>query len=149
MIRSSACPLPGVFLTASRSRAWPPRAGRRGPRRAAELSLAAVLGRLRHLGRDFELEIADSGDGPAYRLGRFKAFLGSGSTTGTSASRPGGPPSADPRSRPRSPAGMVPVRWNAITHSWPEAVDDHARRSTNAYIIHRHGESGLRSWPLG
>jgi len=35
-----------------------------------------VLGRLQHLGRDFELEIADSGDGPAYRLGRFKAFLG-------------------------------------------------------------------------
>ena len=43
---------------------------------AAELSLAAVLGRLRHLGQDFELEVADSGDGPAYRLGRFKAFLG-------------------------------------------------------------------------
>jgi DNA (cytosine-5)-methyltransferase 1 len=43
---------------------------------ATGLSLAAVLGRLRHLGQDFELEIADSGDGPAYRLGRFKAFLG-------------------------------------------------------------------------
>jgi DNA (cytosine-5)-methyltransferase 1 len=43
---------------------------------AAGLSLAAVLGRLRHLGQDFELEIADSRDGPAYRLGRFKAFLG-------------------------------------------------------------------------
>jgi DNA (cytosine-5)-methyltransferase 1 len=40
------------------------------------LSRAAVLGRLRHLGQDFELEVADSGDGPAYRLGRFKAFLG-------------------------------------------------------------------------
>jgi DNA (cytosine-5)-methyltransferase 1 len=40
------------------------------------LSLAAVLGRLRHLGQDFELEIADSRDGPAYRLGSFKAFLG-------------------------------------------------------------------------
>ena len=42
------------------------------------LSQAAVLGRLRHLGQDFELEVADSGsgDGPAYRLGRFKAFLG-------------------------------------------------------------------------
>ena len=40
------------------------------------LSLAAVLGRLRHLGQDFELEVADSGDGPAYRLGSFKAFLG-------------------------------------------------------------------------
>ena len=39
-------------------------------------SLAAVLGRLRHLGQDFELEMTDSGDGPAYRLGPFKAFLG-------------------------------------------------------------------------
>ena len=49
-----------------------------GPAGAAALSQAAVLGRLRHLGRDFELEVADSGsgDGPAYRLGRFKAFLG-------------------------------------------------------------------------
>ncbi len=43
---------------------------------AVEPSLAAVLGRLRHLGQDFELEVADSGDGPAYRLGGFKAFLG-------------------------------------------------------------------------
>jgi DNA (cytosine-5)-methyltransferase 1 len=43
---------------------------------AAGLSVAAVLRRLRHLGQDFELEIADSRDGPAYRLGRFKAFLG-------------------------------------------------------------------------
>jgi len=44
----------------------------------AGLSQAAVLGRLRHLGQDFELEVADSGssDGPAYRLGGFKAFLG-------------------------------------------------------------------------
>ncbi len=46
----------------------------------AGLSRAAVLGRLRHLGQDFELEVADSGsgsgDGPAYRLGSFKAFLG-------------------------------------------------------------------------
>jgi len=49
-----------------------------GPAGAAGLSQAAVLGRLRHLGQDFELEVADSGtgDGPAYRLGRFKAFLG-------------------------------------------------------------------------
>ena len=36
----------------------------------------ATLVRLRHLGQDFELEIADSRDGPAYRLGNFKAFLG-------------------------------------------------------------------------
>ena len=42
----------------------------------AGMSLAAVLGRLRHLGQDFELEVADSRDGPAYRLGTFKAFLG-------------------------------------------------------------------------
>jgi DNA (cytosine-5)-methyltransferase 1 len=42
----------------------------------AGLSLAAVVGRLRHLGQDFELEIADSRDGPTYRLGSFKAFLG-------------------------------------------------------------------------
>jgi DNA (cytosine-5)-methyltransferase 1 len=47
-----------------------------GPDPAAGLSLAAVLGRLRHLGQDFELEVADSRDGPAYRLGGFKAFLG-------------------------------------------------------------------------
>jgi DNA (cytosine-5)-methyltransferase 1 len=45
---------------------------------AARLSQAAVLGRLRHLGQDFELEVVDSGsgDGLAYRLGGFKAFLG-------------------------------------------------------------------------
>ena len=44
----------------------------------AGLSQTTVLGRLRHLGQDFELEVADSGsgDGPAYRLGGFKAFLG-------------------------------------------------------------------------
>jgi DNA (cytosine-5)-methyltransferase 1 len=40
------------------------------------LSLAAVLGSLRHLGRDFELEVAEGAAGPAYRLGPFKAFLG-------------------------------------------------------------------------
>jgi DNA (cytosine-5)-methyltransferase 1 len=49
----------------------------RGP---APLTQADVLGRLRHLGQDFELEVADSGsgsgEGPAYRLGGFKAFLG-------------------------------------------------------------------------
>ena len=47
-----------------------------GPAGAAGLSQAAVLSRLRHLGQDFELEMTDSGDGPAYRLGPFKAFLG-------------------------------------------------------------------------
>jgi DNA (cytosine-5)-methyltransferase 1 len=43
---------------------------------AAGLSAGAVLGRLGHLGRDFELEVAEGRDGPAYRLGGFKAFLG-------------------------------------------------------------------------
>ena len=54
----------------------------------AGLSQAAVLGAAAptsartveleagRLGQDFELEVADSGDGPAYRLGGFKAFLG-------------------------------------------------------------------------
>jgi DNA (cytosine-5)-methyltransferase 1 len=43
---------------------------------AAGLSADAVLGRLGHLGRDFELEVAEGRDGPAYRLAGFKAFLG-------------------------------------------------------------------------
>jgi DNA (cytosine-5)-methyltransferase 1 len=42
----------------------------------ARLSPAAVLGHLRHLSQDFELEMADGRDGPAYRLGPFRAFLG-------------------------------------------------------------------------
>jgi DNA (cytosine-5)-methyltransferase 1 len=42
----------------------------------AGLSPAAVLEHLRHLGQDFELEMAEGGDGPAYRLGSFRAFLG-------------------------------------------------------------------------
>jgi DNA (cytosine-5)-methyltransferase 1 len=50
----------------------------------AGLSPAAVLGHLRHLSADFELETAPEtgqetgtdGDGPAYRLGPFRAFLG-------------------------------------------------------------------------
>jgi DNA (cytosine-5)-methyltransferase 1 len=49
-------------------------AGPAGP--GAGLTAAGVLGRLQHLGQDFELEIASSPDGPAYRLGAFKAFLG-------------------------------------------------------------------------
>ena len=40
------------------------------------LSPAAVLEHLRHLGQDFELEMAEASDGPAYRLGSFRAFLG-------------------------------------------------------------------------
>jgi len=43
---------------------------------AADLTPGAVLGRLGHLGRDFDLEVAEGRDGPAYRLGGFKAFLG-------------------------------------------------------------------------
>ena len=43
---------------------------------APGMSAAAVLGRLRQLGLDFELEIAHSRGGPAYRIGPFKAFLG-------------------------------------------------------------------------
>jgi DNA (cytosine-5)-methyltransferase 1 len=42
----------------------------------ARLSPAAVRGHLRHLSQDFELEMADGRDGPAYRLGPFRAFLG-------------------------------------------------------------------------
>jgi DNA (cytosine-5)-methyltransferase 1 len=43
---------------------------------AGRLSAGAVLDHLRHLSRDFELEMAEGRDGPAYRLGRFRAFLG-------------------------------------------------------------------------
>jgi DNA (cytosine-5)-methyltransferase 1 len=43
---------------------------------APPLRPAAVLEHLRHLSQDFELEMADSRDGPAYRLGPFRAFLG-------------------------------------------------------------------------
>jgi DNA (cytosine-5)-methyltransferase 1 len=43
---------------------------------APELGPAAVLGHLHRLSQDFELEMADSADGPAYRLGCFRAFLG-------------------------------------------------------------------------
>ena len=46
--------------------------GRPGPR----LSGPAVLRRLEDLGRDFHVETAAGRDGPAYRLGEFKAFLG-------------------------------------------------------------------------
>ncbi len=42
----------------------------------AGLSPAAVREHLRHLGVPFELEMAEGGDGPAYRLGSFRAFLG-------------------------------------------------------------------------
>ena len=46
----------------------------------ARLSPAAVVEHLRHLSGDFELEMAPemdtARDGPAYRLGSFRAFLG-------------------------------------------------------------------------
>ena len=46
--------------------------GRPGPR----LSGPTVLRRLTDLGRDFHVETTTGRDGPAYRLGEFKAFLG-------------------------------------------------------------------------
>jgi DNA (cytosine-5)-methyltransferase 1 len=42
----------------------------------AGLRSAEVPRRLGHLGQDFELITAESADGPVYRLGEFKAFLG-------------------------------------------------------------------------
>ena len=64
------------FLTAAqiaaavRDQAGAP--GRPGPR----MSEPAVLRRLSDLGRDFHVETATGRDGPGYRLGEFKAFLG-------------------------------------------------------------------------
>jgi len=43
---------------------------------AAGLSADAVIGRLGHLERDFDLEVAEGRDGPAYRLAGFRAFVG-------------------------------------------------------------------------
>ena len=64
------------FLTAAQItaavRATGPGHGRPGPR----LSGPAVLRRLTDLGRDFHVETTTGRDGPAYRLGEFKAFLG-------------------------------------------------------------------------
>jgi len=59
---------------------------------ACRLSPAAVLQHLSHLSRDFELEVADSLDGPAYRLGRFRAFLGTRTRGGGSSGVRGGVP---------------------------------------------------------
>jgi DNA (cytosine-5)-methyltransferase 1 len=44
--------------------------------RLAGLRSAEVLRQLGHLAQDFELAMTESADGPAYRLGSFKAFLG-------------------------------------------------------------------------
>ena len=44
------------------------------PAAGAGLSLAAVHGRLRHLGQDFELEVADSRDGPGPPAGRLQGL---------------------------------------------------------------------------
>ena len=70
----------------------------------ARLSQTAVLGRLRHLGQDFELEVADSGSGdhgsgdpgPARPTGWAvsRPSSASPSTSATSASPPAGPRSA-------------------------------------------------------
>jgi DNA (cytosine-5)-methyltransferase 1 len=43
---------------------------------AGPMATAEVLRRIRDLSRDFEVEAAEAGGQPAYRLGRFKAFLG-------------------------------------------------------------------------
>jgi DNA (cytosine-5)-methyltransferase 1 len=50
---------------------------------AAQIAVAAGVGgpaevarRIRDLSQDFEVETAEMGGQPAYRLGRFKAFLG-------------------------------------------------------------------------
>jgi DNA (cytosine-5)-methyltransferase 1 len=44
--------------------------------RLTGLRYNVVVRHLDNLGQDFELAIAPAGDGPAYRLGDFKAFLG-------------------------------------------------------------------------
>ena len=44
--------------------------------RLAGLRSAEVLRQLGHLAQDFELAMTESAEGPAYRLGSFKAFLG-------------------------------------------------------------------------
>jgi DNA (cytosine-5)-methyltransferase 1 len=44
--------------------------------RLAGLRSAEVLRQLGHLAQDFELATTDTDEGPAYRLGPFKAFLG-------------------------------------------------------------------------
>jgi DNA (cytosine-5)-methyltransferase 1 len=44
--------------------------------RGEELDAPAVERHISHLSRDFEVEIAQNGHGPAYRLGRFRAFVG-------------------------------------------------------------------------
>jgi DNA (cytosine-5)-methyltransferase 1 len=66
----------GGFLTATQIaaavQAGAAAHGRPGPR----LSGPAVLRRLADLGRDFHVETTAGRDGPAYRLGEFKAFLG-------------------------------------------------------------------------
>ena len=60
------------------------------------LSLAAVLGRLRHLGQDFELEVADSGDGRPTGWAASRPSSASLSTPATSASPSAGRRSAEP-----------------------------------------------------
>ena len=83
--------LANLVRTAARTSAGPP---------AGSLSPAAVLQHLRHLSRDFELEVADSLDGPAYRLGRFRAFLGTRTRGGFTPTRG--------RLNPREPPKALP-----------------------------------------
>ena len=72
------------------------------------VSAAAVLGRLRQLGQDFELEIADSAAGLPTGSARSRPSSASTTTSGTSVSRPAGPPSAESAGSPL--LGDTPVR---------------------------------------
>jgi DNA (cytosine-5)-methyltransferase 1 len=47
-----------------------------GRDRGEKLDAPAVERHVSHLSRDFEVQIGQNGHGPAYRLGRFRAFLG-------------------------------------------------------------------------
>jgi DNA (cytosine-5)-methyltransferase 1 len=64
------------FLTAAQITAAVRAAGSGHGRPGTRLSGPAVLRRLTDLGRDFHVETTTGRDGPAYRLGEFKAFLG-------------------------------------------------------------------------
>jgi DNA (cytosine-5)-methyltransferase 1 len=64
----------GGFMTAAQIVAAA-QAGAAQPR-ARGLRAAEVHRRIRDLSQDFEVEVAEAGGEPAYRLGRFKAFLG-------------------------------------------------------------------------
>ena len=64
------------FLTAAQITAAVQATGPGHGRPGSRLSGPAVLRRLTDLSRDFHVETTTGRDGPAYRLGEFKAFLG-------------------------------------------------------------------------